>query len=57
MSIARVDAQDAALSDLLATRGFETSAPYAIEFAASARSRLRRGNWEEARACSTGRAA
>jgi LuxR family maltose regulon positive regulatory protein len=47
---ARVDAQDAALSDLLATRGFETSAPCAIEFAASARSRLRRGNWEEARA-------
>jgi LuxR family transcriptional regulator, maltose regulon positive regulatory protein len=46
---ASVDAQAAALSDLRATRGFETSAPCAIEFAASARSRLRRGNWEEAR--------
>jgi LuxR family maltose regulon positive regulatory protein len=46
---ASVDAQSAALTDLLATRGFETSAPCAIEFAASARSRLRRGNWEEAR--------
>jgi LuxR family maltose regulon positive regulatory protein len=46
---ARVDAQAAALSDLLATGMLEDSAPCAIELAASARSRLRRGDWEEAR--------
>ena len=47
---AQVDAQEAALSDLLVARTLEGSAQCAIELAASARSRLRRGNWEEARA-------
>jgi LuxR family transcriptional regulator, maltose regulon positive regulatory protein len=46
---ARVDAQEAALSDLVAAGVLEGSAPGAILLAASARSRLRRGNWEEAR--------
>ena len=46
---ARVDSQEAALSDLVAAGVLEGSAPGAILLAASARSRLRRGNWEEAR--------
>ncbi len=46
---ARVDAQAGAIAEPLATGGLQTSAPCAIELAASARARLRRGNWEEAR--------
>jgi LuxR family maltose regulon positive regulatory protein len=46
---ARADTQEADASDLLAGGVFDTSAPCAIEFAASARSHLRRGDWEGAR--------
>ncbi len=46
---AQVDAQAAALADLLADETFDASAPCAVELAASARAHLRRGSWEEAR--------
>jgi LuxR family maltose regulon positive regulatory protein len=45
-----VDAQEPRLSELLSEGTLAGAAPCAIELAASARARLRRGNWEEARA-------
>jgi LuxR family maltose regulon positive regulatory protein len=45
----RVDAQAGAIAGILAAGALRSSAPCAIELAASARVRLRRGNWEEAR--------
>src|SRR5204863_2872607 len=46
---ARVEAEAAAIAHLLASTPLQTSAPCAIELAAFARARLRRGSWEEAR--------
>jgi LuxR family maltose regulon positive regulatory protein len=48
---AGADTQAETLVDLLATGTLDTSAPCALEFAASARSHLRGGDWEGARAC------
>ncbi len=48
---AGADSQAETLVELLATGMLDTSAPCALEFAASARSHLRRGDWEGARAC------
>ena len=45
----RVDALADGIAELLATGSLQTSAACAIELAASARARLRRGSWEEAR--------